>query len=170
MISVEQKAYDAKRHREWRAKKALAAGRVPGRSGPKRIYSDEKRLELRRARSRSYWERNPEKHVQMNKKHYEENYEMYLAKTHRRRAVIRKSNGSHTAADIRQLWFLQHGNCVWCSQALGEAKPHVDHWIPLAKGGSNDKGNLRLLHSKCNLSKGTKDPREIEMFKTTLAA
>lgn len=81
----------------------------------------------------------------------------------KRRAQKRGCKGAHTLDDIKQLWFLQHGNCAWCNQALGEEKPHVDHWIPLSKGGSNDKDNLRLLHKKCNLSKHDKLPPDFKL-------
>lgn len=80
----------------------------------------------------------------------------------KRRAQKKGCSGSHTIEDIKQLWFLQHGKCAWCAQALGEDKPHVDHWIPLSKGGSNNKDNLRLLHKKCNLSKHAKLPSELK--------
>jgi 5-methylcytosine-specific restriction endonuclease McrA len=31
---------------------------------------------------------------------------------------------------------------------------HVDHYLPLALGGSNAASNLRLMHATCNLAKG----------------
>ncbi|MCK8788014.1 HNH endonuclease, partial [Roseomonas sp. NAR14] len=43
---------------------------------------------------------------------------------------------------------------------FGSATPHVDHYVPLALGGSNDRSNLRLLHAACNLSKGARHPIE----------
>lgn len=34
----------------------------------------------------------------------------------------------------------------------------IDHWIPLAKGGTWDLDNLRLMHKPCNAQKGDKMP------------
>ena len=38
---------------------------------------------------------------------------------------------------------------------------HVDHWVPLKHDGSNDAGNLHIMHGICNLKKGSKHPMEI---------
>jgi 5-methylcytosine-specific restriction endonuclease McrA len=34
---------------------------------------------------------------------------------------------------------------------------HIDHIVPLAKGGKNELDNLQLLCGKCNLKKGAKN-------------
>jgi hypothetical protein len=36
--------------------------------------------------------------------------------------------------------------------------PTIDHWFPLAAGGTWDLGNLKLMHKKCNAAKGDKIP------------
>ena len=45
--------------------------------------------------------------------------------------------------------------CQLCgaSQADG-VKLHVDHIIPISKGGTSDERNLRTLCDRCNLGKG----------------
>jgi len=94
------------------------------------------------------------------KDHYAANKAVYAE--YRRNYHARKVNalGTHTAADIRELFFEQKGMCGLCDLALDANSYHVDHWKPLSKGGSNDKSNLKLLHPKCNLSKGAKLPSE----------
>lgn len=78
---------------------------------------------------------------------------------HSRNRKARKLNapGSHTEADIAQLLILQKTKCAVCHCSIKNGY-HVDHVIPLAKGGSNDKLNLQLLCPPCNLSKNAKDP------------
>lgn len=52
------------------------------------------------------------------------------------------------------------GHCASCGADLSGmyqlSEFHVDHLIPLAKGGCNDPSNLQLLCDKCNLSKGSR--------------
>lgn len=73
------------------------------------------------------------------------------------RARKRGAGGAYTAEDIKQLKLLQRGRCAACTVRL-ENGFHVDHFQPLALGGSNDPTNLQLLCPPCNLSKGAKDP------------
>ena len=44
--------------------------------------------------------------------------------------------------------------CKYCEKPLTEY--HVDHVVPLCKGGDNSKENLVIACPKCNLSKGGK--------------
>ena len=73
---------------------------------------------------------------------------------HRRR----HAPGNFTAADVDLQFKAQGGNCWWCGKPL--KKYHVDHRIPLAKGGTNDPRNLCLACPKCNQSKNAKLPSE----------
>jgi 5-methylcytosine-specific restriction endonuclease McrA len=74
-----------------------------------------------------------------------------------RRAKKHESSGRHTEKDIKQLVILQKGKCACCKNSI-KTGHHVDHVIPLALGGSNDKLNIQLLCPTCNLSKGAKHP------------
>jgi 5-methylcytosine-specific restriction enzyme A len=50
--------------------------------------------------------------------------------------------------------------CQGCSKPDQQASLHIDHIIPLAKGGTNDLSNLHTLCQQCNLSKSDRlDPR-----------
>lgn len=63
--------------------------------------------------------------------------------------------GLHSAADIAAIREGQGGRCAICDIDCG-ADYHVDHIIPLSRGGSNWPENLQILCPGCNLSKGTK--------------
>jgi hypothetical protein len=73
------------------------------------------------------------------------------------RARKRQAMGSHTAQDIIGLHQKQKGRCAVCLTNLAVSY-HVDHIIPLRRGGGNDKSNLQLLCVSCNCSKGARDP------------
>jgi 5-methylcytosine-specific restriction endonuclease McrA len=72
-----------------------------------------------------------------------------------RRAKIKAAPGKHTVADIQAQHERQKGKCFYCKKKLGTGKYayHVDHVIPLAKGGTNDPSNLVITCPACNLHK-----------------
>jgi 5-methylcytosine-specific restriction endonuclease McrA len=50
--------------------------------------------------------------------------------------------------------------CQSCGKTTQQSPLHIDHIIPLAKGGTNDLSNLHTLCQRCNLGKGDRlDPR-----------
>lgn len=86
---------------------------------------------------------------------------------HRERAVMDMANrrnrllaadGDIDMADIARLLLRQKGKCAFCLKPLGKQTPHLDHYIPLSRGGSNEMSNLRLLHRLCNMRKHAKHP------------
>lgn len=60
---------------------------------------------------------------------------------------------------IEKLYLLQQGKCTCCGHKLGQ-NYHLDHIVPISKGGSNTDDNVQLLRDICNMSKSSKDPIE----------
>lgn len=90
--------------------------------------------------------------------------ESFRASKLKRRALEMSTNGVHSADDIRALIAGQTDKkgvlrCWYCSKACDD-KYHIDHFIPLAKGGTNDAGNLRISCPLCNRRKAAKMPTE----------
>lgn len=85
--------------------------------------------------------------------------ERYAAYKRNRKARKRNAPGAHSRADIHDILALQGGKCGSCRVRL-RSKYHVDHIMPLAKGGSNDRRNLQILCAGCNQRKSAKDPIE----------
>lgn len=57
------------------------------------------------------------------------------------------------------------GCCTYCGATIvlgsrGKLAFHVDHAVPVARGGQNDLSNLRAACAACNLSKGKKTEDE----------
>jgi hypothetical protein len=51
-----------------------------------------------------------------------------------------------------------HYTCQYCGATEGPL--HLDHVIPIARGGTNDPNNLTTACETCNTSKGSKLPDE----------
>ena len=85
--------------------------------------------------------------------------EVKRASEARRRALKRGSEGSYNVVDIQELYELQLGQCVYCQCDLSDDF-HVDHMIPLARGGDNTRSNIQLLCPNCNRKKHAKTHEE----------
>lgn len=73
------------------------------------------------------------------------------------KAKRRRAPGTHTLDDVRSIFSAQKGGCAYCKAALGD-RYHIDHIVPIARGGANDRKNLQLLCSPCNHRKWAKMP------------
>lgn len=80
-----------------------------------------------------------------------------LANVHARRARLLNAEGKYTPEDIVALFEQQEGSCYYCGVSL-EGGYHIDHYLPLALGGSNWPSNLVLACEPCNCRKGSKHP------------
>jgi 5-methylcytosine-specific restriction endonuclease McrA len=108
--------------------------------------------------------RNRESQHAANRRYYAKNREAMVergkASGHRRRARKHECGGSHTAADLRAILKAQNHRCAYCRADLRKVQRHLDHIMPLARGGSNGPENLQYLCEPCNRSKGAKHPTE----------
>ena len=77
----------------------------------------------------------------------------------RRRARKRSAGGTYTAEDVQRQYESQHGRCWWCMAALNGIY-HVDHLVPLSKGGHNSPSNLVVACPSCNQKKHARMPDE----------
>ena len=81
------------------------------------------------------------------------------SQSRRRRARKRQAEGTHTASDIKDQYTRQKGKCFWCGGRVGK-QYHVDHVVPLSRGGGDGPDNLVIACAACNLQKGDKLPHE----------
>ena len=77
---------------------------------------------------------------------------------HNRRAKI-KNTGILSPGIQEKLFKLQKGKCPCCTLPLGE-NFHLDHIIPLSRGGTNTDKNVQLLRAICNNQKYNRSPIE----------
>lgn len=78
------------------------------------------------------------------------------------RARKRAASGYSSPADIEAIRKAQGNRCYICGKKL--KKYHIDHFIPLSKGGTNDPGNLRLACPHCNQRKSDIHPHDLGLL------
>lgn len=74
-----------------------------------------------------------------------------------RRARLRNAEGKHSVQDIQEIMVLQRCKCANCAASL-KLGYHIDHRVPISRGGRNDRNNLELLCPTCNVKKSAKLP------------
>lgn len=99
---------------------------------------------------RKYRETHPEVYVR---------YRIATREQHRvhecnRRALKKRAGGTFTKQDIQAQYDRQKGKCYYCHKKI--TKYHIDHVVPLSRGGSNGPENLVIACPACNLKKNDK--------------
>lgn len=85
------------------------------------------------------------------------------AHAHKRRARKAAAPGGHyTVSHARALFISQLGRCKYCNIVL--AGYHIEHMMPLARGGSNGPENICLSCPRCNLRKGSRTAEEFTQW------
>lgn len=138
--------------REWREanpEKTKEFGRI--------YYRDNRERLLKRAHL--HYRQNRERYAEMARRWRKENPNKVRFYRRRREALERGADGSHTLKEVESLYGQQQGKCFHCGADISNGY-HVDHWMPLSRGGSDYIKNIRLLCPPCNLSKNNKLPSE----------
>jgi 5-methylcytosine-specific restriction endonuclease McrA len=106
-------------------------------------------IEKVRHLSKLYRIRFPEKHTQAEAK---------------RRALKKSCLVAEEKEQILRLYSLAQSEsvvvCFYCESEIEQNKRHVDHKIPLSRGGSHSVENLVISCASCNLRKGRKTHEE----------
>ena len=126
------------------------------------LNSKDKRIEYKKnnknrieEKRKEYYKNNKDKIKKYNKS--EKGKAALLNSKHKRRAITK--NGDVTTQQLLDLE--QNAKvCYWCNCSLKKVKVHLDHYIPLSKGGLHTLSNLVVSCQKCNCSKNAKDPIE----------
>lgn len=74
----------------------------------------------------------------------------------------RKANATVEAVDVAVVR-ASRSDCYLCGRLL-DGDIHLDHVVPLSRGGVHSSANLRPTHATCNLRKGDKLLEELDWF------
>jgi CRISPR/Cas system Type II protein with McrA/HNH and RuvC-like nuclease domain len=79
----------------------------------------------------------------------------------------RKSSRGVRLPRRQRLFVLQGGRCALTGLSLAGQKVHVDHILPVSRGGSDEDSNLQLVVRQANMAKGNDT---VEEFRAWLLA
>jgi 5-methylcytosine-specific restriction endonuclease McrA len=102
---------------------------------------------------------NPEKQKELNKKWNERNPEAKRLYENKRRSRKKGAGGSHTIKQLREMLIRQNFKCVYCKCDVSKSY-HIDHIVPISRGGNNAIENIQILCVDCNQSKHNKMPED----------
>lgn len=74
------------------------------------------------------------------------------------RRRVRKYGVGHSPYKRSDIYARDNGTCQECGKSVSPTYWHLDHYIPLAKGGTDTPGNVRTCCVACNHSKGDSYP------------
>lgn len=146
-----RKAYYAKnRERERESNRVYMAANAARLAQYRANYSEENRELL--SEKNSEWRKSHPDYLRQHRKSNPERYRIY-----RENRRARLAGGKLSPDIVALLLAKQGGRCACCDDLLNGSY-HLDHVIPLCKGGSNTDENVQLLLPRCNLRKGRSLP------------
>ncbi len=81
--------------------------------------------------------------------------EIQKNKKYRRRSITQQGD----VTTLQLMWLKDNAKvCYWCDYSLKKVKVHIDHYIPLSKGGEHTLSNLVVSCQRCNQQKCAKEP------------
>jgi len=178
---AECKICEAKRNKEWREKNKEKLQEQ--REEKKDIKSNQDKkyrknnLEKCETREKNYRDKNKEKVKKFKSAWHQKNYpnikvrvkkysktqsgieSRRLADRRKRALKISTADGTITKKSLQELLKKQDNKCYHCESKLDETK-HLDHYIPLSKGGIHSMDNVVWSCPHCNLTKNATMPKE----------
>ena len=128
--------------------KALIANAAWQKANPEKV----------RAAAKRWYYANKEKVLADNAAWYKAHPEASRRLAHSKRAR-KKANGGKLSPGIEsRLLVFQKNRCAICRVSLKKTGHHLDHIVPLARGGKNEDRNTQVTCPTCNMKKHTKDP------------
>jgi len=140
-----------KYHREWMRRKR----QTPEYKEWSKEYHNRPEVKARKLAQGSEWVKNhPEKKKIWRKKWWSNNPQKTKLMTYKQNAR-RRAQYIVGNVDIPELLDRWDGLCGICHKKV-EGKYHIDHIIPLSRGGLHEQDNLQVTHPLCNWRKNNR--------------
>jgi hypothetical protein len=120
-------------------------------------YNQENRDNIRECKAR-YRAENRDIVREKQARYREEHRDSINKKAVRYNAFRRSRSGSFTLEDLDRMVEEQNFRCFYCRMLLIDS--HLEHKLPLCRGGTNDPSNLCMSCAACNLHKHAKTAEE----------
>jgi len=76
-----------------------------------------------------------------------------LDKVHAERASRRGATRTEKIDPVT-IYNRDNGRCHICRRQVSAARFHLDHLVPLSRGGTHTEDNVSIAHPRCNLRRG----------------
>ena len=111
--------------------------------------------EKEKTNQKEWYVQNKTKHYENGQKWRANNKEKTSQHRSKRRALVNGSKVHYTAKDVTRVYHHHRGRCFYCGEKISK-NYHIEHIIPLSRGGSNGCGNITIACIVCNSKKGQK--------------
>lgn len=159
-VLAQKKEYYLEHKEEHRIKNAKYRAENHDELRQKSIERHEANKERDNATCRA-WNTNNYEH---RKQYYADHRAEYNAHASARRALVLGATIGNIA-EIKEIYRIAKDEkrirCYLCGKLIPIGERHVDHIMPLSKGGQHRPSNLAVACKTCNLSKGAKLPSEM---------
>jgi hypothetical protein len=152
--------------------------RVCDAANKREWYTRNKKHVLQKVRD---WQKqNPERFAENQRRHKErykgryseyhkgwraENRDKCRLKKHRYYSRLKRQLGDVSPDIVERLFVEQEGSCFYCNRELQDY--HLEHKVPISRGGLHDDDNLCLSCPTCNLRKKDKTAEEFSRSRRT---
>lgn len=164
-LLAKQKAYYENNKEKCLAQMAVYAKNRPEKHREARARYEQKNLATiapkRRALARAYYYRHQEEY-KARSRHYG------ALRKRRIRFLGNAITSKQLQAFVLTLKASENLKCTYCGLALYGQPFHVDHMIPISRGGKHEISNLCAACEFCNLSKKDKTPEEFAEYNRKL--
>ena len=103
----------------------------------------------------------PDRARQIAKRYRQNNHDKILDRVHVRRAR-KQQNGPVEKINRRKVHERDGGICHICNMPVSLLGMHLDHVVPVARGGTHTYANVKAAHGRCNLVKGNRLMEELQ--------
>ena len=112
-------------------------------------------------KDKEYYQRNKSAINKRNNEYYQRNKDLFKIKAiNRKKRVKYISDGTIKLESLNKMYEEQNHKCAYCGCDLEENQKHLDHILPISRGGKHTIKNVHWTCAECNLSKGNKTEEE----------